>query len=112
MGDADRLKQVFTNLISNAIYYNKDGGEIQITAERKTDSVTVTIADTGVGISAENLPYLFERFWRADQSRSRSDGHSGLGLSIVKAIMDMHRGTIDVVSEPGRGSTFIVRLPD
>jgi len=112
VGDADRLKQVFTNLISNAIYYNKDGGEIQITAERKTDGATVIIADTGVGISAENLPCIFERFWRADQSRSHSDGHSGLGLSIVRSILDMHHGSIDVVSEPGSGSTFIVRLPD
>jgi two-component system, OmpR family, sensor kinase len=112
MGDADRLKQVFTNLLSNAIHYNKEGGSIRVSVEHQSDrGAIITITDSGVGLSPENIPHLFERFWRADQSRTHSEGRSGLGLSIVKSIVDMHRGEIQVVSKPDQGSTFIVRLP-
>ena len=110
-GDADRLKQVFTNLISNAIHYNKEGGELRVTAEQHDGGATVTITDTGIGIFPEHIPHLFERFWRADESRSHWEGRSGLGLSIVKSIVDMHNGNIRVVSKPEQGSTFIVHLP-
>jgi len=110
-GDADRLKQVITNLISNAIYYNKEGGEIKVSSAQDDQSAILKVSDTGVGIPAENFPHIFERFWRADQSRTQADGRSGLGLAIAHAIVEVHHGSIEVASEPDKGSTFTVRLP-
>jgi len=110
-GDADRLGQVILNLLTNAIQYNKDHGEVRIATRLDPDAVVLTVADTGQGISAEDLPHVFERFYRADQSRARACGHSGLGLAIGKAIVDAHGGSITVSSQPDVGTTFTVRLP-
>ena len=109
-GDADRLSQVITNLLTNAIHYNKPNGEIRVGTRSENGAAIVTIADTGQGIAAEDLPHIFERFYRADKSRSRAAGRSGLGLAISKAIVDAHGGTIELTSQPGAGTTFTVRL--
>jgi len=110
-GDADRLDQVITNLLTNAIHYNKPNGEIRVSTRSENGAAIVTISDTGQGIAAEDLPHIFERFYRADKSRSRAAGRSGLGLAISKAVVDAHDGTIEVTSQPGAGTTFTVRLP-
>jgi heavy metal sensor kinase len=109
-GDADRLGQVITNLLTNAIYYNKPSGEIRVSTRAENGAAIVTVADTGQGIAPEDLPHIFERFYRADKSRSRAAGRSGLGLAISKAIVDAHGGTIEVTSQAGTGTTFTVRL--
>jgi signal transduction histidine kinase len=111
VGDAGRIGQVVTNLLTNAIHFNRDQGEIRLSARAEEGAVLLTVADTGEGIPAENVPHLFERFYRVDQSRSRIQGRNGLGLAICKAIVDVHGGSIDVSSQPGVGSTFTVKLP-
>jgi heavy metal sensor kinase len=111
LGDSERVALVITNLLTNAIYYNKDRGEIRISVRREGGAVTLTVADTGQGIAAKDLPHVFERFWRADPSRSRANGRTGLGLAISKSIVEAHGGSIDAVSELGKGSLFTVRLP-
>jgi len=108
-GDAERLAQVVTNLLSNAIDYNRDGGEIRLAPGRDHDFVTLAVSNTSPGIPAEDLPQLFERFHRVD--KSRTGGHSGLGLAITKAIVLAHGGSIEVVSELGGSTTFTVLLP-
>jgi two-component system, OmpR family, sensor kinase len=110
-GDAQQLSQVVTNLVSNAIHYNRTGGEVGVEVTMDGSSALLRVTDTGHGIAAEDLPHIFERFYRADKSRSRSEGHTGLGLAITKAIVEAHGGTIVVRSEEGKGSTFEVRLP-
>jgi two-component system, OmpR family, sensor kinase len=110
-GDADRVHQVITNLLTNAISYNKPNGNIRVATRRENGSVVLSVADTGQGIAAEDLPHVFERFYRADKSRARVNGHSGLGLAICKAIVDAHGGSIEVISTPGEGTTFHVKLP-
>lgn len=107
-GDAGRLTQVVTNLLSNAIDYNHDGGEVRVTTKRTNGTAILTITNSGPGIPAEDLPHIFERFHRADKARTA--GHSGLGLAIAQAIMQAHGGTIEVESKPGNGATFIVKL--
>jgi len=111
VGDPQRIGQVVTNLLSNAIHFNREGGEIRVTAKADKQEVHLTVADTGEGIPAEALPHLFERFYRVDKSRSRASGGTGLGLAISKAIMDAHGGALRVASEPGVGSSFTVQLP-
>jgi heavy metal sensor kinase len=111
LGDADRFSQVITNLLANAIHYNKDQGEIRVTTRAESGAVVLTVADTGPGIAPEDVPHIFERFYRADKSRARANGRSGLGLAICKAIIDAHGGRIDVSTQPGLGTTFTVRLP-
>jgi signal transduction histidine kinase len=108
-GARDRLRQVFANLLDNAIKYTPDAGQVRIVVAREGEMAVVTVADTGAGIAAEHLPRIWERLYRADASRS-SRG-LGLGLSLVKAYVQAHGGTVDAVSEPGAGSTFTVRLP-
>jgi anti-sigma regulatory factor (Ser/Thr protein kinase) len=110
-GDADRLGQLITNLLTNAIYYNKPSGEIRVSTRSENGGAVLAVADSGEGIAVEDLPHVFERFYRADKSRSRAEGRSGLGLAICKAIVDSHGGSIDVTSRPGAGTTFTVRLP-
>ena len=110
-GDADRLGQLITNLLTNAIHYNKPNGEIRVSTRSENGSAVLTVTDSGQGIAAEDVPHVFERFYRADKSRSRAEGRSGLGLAICKAIVDSHGGTIDVSSQLGAGTTFTVRLP-
>jgi heavy metal sensor kinase len=110
-GDPQRLVQVATNLLTNAICYNKSGGEVRLQTRCEGDRAILEVIDTGVGISTEDLPHIFERFYRADKSRNRNEGHSGLGLAIVQAILAAHGGTITAASEIGKGSTFVVSLP-
>lgn len=110
-GDADRLAQVIVNLLNNAIFYNRERGEIRVSTRLEHKQAVLTVTDTGTGIASEDLPHVFERFYRADKSRGRAEGRSGLGLAISKAIVDAHGGSIEVTSQPGAGSTFIVRLP-
>ena len=111
LGDAGRIGQVVTNLLTNAIHFNRDQGEVRLTARGESDAVFLVVADTGQGIPAEDIPHLFQRFYRVEKSRSRIQGRNGLGLAICKAIIDAHGGSIEVSSQPGAGSTFTVRLP-
>ena len=98
-------------MIKNAIEYNCPGGSVTVTTVRQHDSVVVTIQDAGVGISPVDLPHIFDRFYRADHSRSRHAGGAGLGLAIARTIIEEHGGTIGCTSELGAGSEFIIRLP-
>lgn len=108
--DRDRLAQVFTNLFSNAIGYGKEGGYGRVKSYPLGDQVLVEVSDDGIGIGAEHVPRLFERFYRVGKSRARNEGGSGLGLAIVKHIIDAHEGTITVKSKEGKGSTFSFTL--
>jgi signal transduction histidine kinase len=109
--DPQRIGQVLGNLLSNALTYTPSGGEITIAARAKDSEVKVSVRDTGEGISTEDLPYVFERFYRADKSRSRATGGTGLGLSIAKQLVEAHGGTIGVESTLGEGSVFWFTLP-
>jgi signal transduction histidine kinase len=100
---------VFANLLDNAIKYTPDRGSVRIDVSRDNEMAVVEVADTGAGIAAEHLPRIFERLYRADASRSERG--LGLGLSLVKAYVAAHGGTVEARSEPGRGSTFTVKLP-
>jgi len=112
VGDPERLGQVITNLLSNAIHYNKDRGEVRVSVQQQNGNALVVVADTGQGISAGDLPHVFERFYRADKARTNAAGHTGLGLAISKAIVEAHGGNIEVTSQSGVGTTFTVRLPN
>ncbi len=109
--DKDMLAQVLTNLLSNALKYTPAGGSVTISAVSDADQVQITVADTGIGISQADLPFIFERFYRADQSRSRITGGSGIGLTIAKSLVEAHHGSLSVRSEPGVGSQFTILLP-
>jgi len=111
VADPIRLRQVFGNLVHNAIRHTPAGGSVTITARRVADRVVVEVADTGSGIAPGDLPYVFDRFWRAEKSRSRQTGGSGLGLPIARKLAEAHGGSLTVASTPGRGSTFTVLLP-
>jgi len=108
----NRIKQMFINLIDNAVKYNKDGGSITITAVSSGGRIIITVEDSGIGIPEEHLERIFERFYRVDKSRSRSMGGTGLGLSIVKHIVNLYGGTIKIDSEPDKGTVFTVQLPE
>jgi two-component system, OmpR family, sensor kinase len=111
-GDRDRLKQVFINLTANAIQYTPQAGDVYISLEQIKDQARVIVRDTGPGIPAEDLPHIFERFYRAEKSRTREKSTGfGLGLSIVNWIVEKHGGRIEVVSYEGKGTTFAVWLP-
>jgi signal transduction histidine kinase len=111
-GDAGRLDQVISNLVMNAIRYTPEGGEIDLHAARKNGFVCLTVRDTGEGIAPNDLPYIFNRFWRGDKSRTHADGvGGGLGLAIAKQLIEAHHGTIEVASTPGQGTTFTITLP-
>jgi two-component system, OmpR family, phosphate regulon sensor histidine kinase PhoR len=126
-GDADELTQAIQNLVDNAIKYSPDGGEVLVSYRRIEDPVacreklqgirspkamiSLSVADQGEGIAKEHIPRLTERFYRVDAARSRELGGTGLGLAIVKHIVNRHRGSLDVESEPGKGSTFTLFLP-
>jgi heavy metal sensor kinase len=109
-GDSERLAQVITNLLVNAIQYNKPDGEVRVNLESQNGVAVLTVADTGQGIAAEDLPHVFGRFFRADQSRTGA-GNAGLGLAISKAVVEAHGGTIEVASKENVGTTFTVHLP-
>ena len=110
-GDVDRLKQVFINLINNAIAYTPADGVVSINLQDSDKKVRISIKDTGVGISKEDIPRIFERFYRVDRARSRNSGGTGLGLAIVKHLIEAHHGFISVKSQLGEGSEFIIELP-
>jgi len=111
LGDGERIEQVFMNIISNAIKYTPKGGRIDVAARAADDWIEVTVKDNGIGIPAENIPRLFERFYRVDKARSRESGGTGLGLAIAKEIVDYHGGSISVESKVGKGTEMSVRLP-
>ncbi len=106
----EQITRVFINIISNALNYSRPGGSVRITVRPQPNHVVITVSDTGAGISAEALPHIFERFYRASSSRTR-DGHVGLGLAISKAIVEGHDGTIQAESKSGQGTTMIITLP-
>jgi two-component system sensor histidine kinase BaeS len=109
--DPVRLRQLIGNLVANAIRYTPRGGAVAVAGVRDGETAVITVRDTGIGIAPENLPKVFDRFWRADESRSRTTGGSGLGLAIARQIAQAHGGDIDVTSTVGLGTTFTVRLP-
>jgi signal transduction histidine kinase len=112
VGDQLSLRRALTNLVENAIRYNRDGGHVVVEgATTGPGYVGVVVRDDGIGIAAEAIPHVFDRFYRADKGRSRAEGGSGLGLSIVAKIAREHGGRIDVESEQGKGSRFILTLP-
>lgn len=110
-GDEALLSQLWLNLIHNSIKFTSPGGSISLTLCSQGEWIRFQISDTGIGISSEDQVHIFERFYKADRSRTYARGGSGLGLSIVKKIVEMHKGTIEVESQPGAGTTFIVSLP-
>ena len=110
-GDEAKLARAFTNLIQNAIQYTPAGGEVEVTGSRIGRELVINVEDSGIGIDSEHLDLIFDRLWRADRSRSYYEGGSGLGLAITKAIVERHKGTIVVTSQPNVGSCFDVRLP-
>ncbi len=111
--DASRIRQLILNLLTNAVKYTPAGGSVRLQLGPSNGRVTLTVADSGVGIAPGDLPHIFDRFWRADSARTRTGERSGtgLGLAICKWIAEAHGGTIDVQSRPGRGTTFTVTLP-
>ena len=110
--DRGRIGQVIDNLVSNAIKYTDEKGKITINISKVEDKAVMVVEDTGIGISPEDQTRVFERFYRTDKSRTRKTGGAGIGLSISKAIVQSHNGTIRCESEPGVGSKFIVSLPE
>jgi two-component system, OmpR family, phosphate regulon sensor histidine kinase PhoR len=107
--DKDRIRQTIINLVHNAIKFNKPGGKVTVSTSYNKQSVSVNISDTGIGISKEDLPRVFERFYKAD--KARTGGGSGLGLAIAKHTIQAHGGQISVQSEEGKGSIFTFTLP-
>ncbi len=111
MADVSRIKQVAVNLLGNAIKYSGTGGKITVELLEQQDMAGFSVTDNGIGIPKEELPYIFERFYRADKSRNRMTGGTGIGLTIVQSIVQAHGGRVEAESEPGKGSTFRVYLP-
>ncbi|WP_419743510.1 sensor histidine kinase [Paraclostridium dentum] len=109
--DKDKISQVIVNLLSNAIRYTNNGGNIYINAYKEKESIKIHFKDEGVGIPKESLNYIFERFYRVDESRSKDTGGIGVGLTIVKSIVYLHKGKIEVKSKKNKGSEFIITLP-
>ena len=107
----NRIDQVFTNLIDNAIKFNKENGSIKIYAAEPGDKIKIVIEDSGIGIPSKDIPRIFERFYRVDKARSREMGGTGLGLSIVKHIIELHGGTAGVESSESFGSKFWFTIP-
>ncbi|HEY8342307.1 MAG TPA: ATP-binding protein [Calditerricola sp.] len=110
-GDGARLEQVWFNLLDNALRHTPPGGQVTVSLRREGGEAVVAVRDTGEGIPPEDLPRIWERLYRVDKSRSRARGGAGLGLAIVKRIVELHGGWVGAESEPGKGATFIVRLP-
>lgn len=109
--DKDKMSQVLNNLISNAVKYTDNYGNIQITVIQENENVVITVKDNGCGMDDNDIPYIFERFYRTDKSRNRSTGGAGIGLTITRAIVQLHGGTIHVESKKGVGSLFKVTIP-
>lgn len=109
--DRNRMQQVITNLVSNAIKYSNDGGTVRVVIEDTDDSGMIHVEDSGIGIPQEDLKRIFERFYRTDKSRNRKTGGAGVGLAIAKTIVQAHKRKISAESEEGKGSRFTVVLP-
>ena len=109
--DADRIQQALTNLVANGIRHTPEGGRVRVTAVREQTTIHLSVIDSGPGIPPEDLPNVFDRFWRGDKSRSRHSGGSGLGLAIVKQIVELHHGRVSVLSPSGSGAVFTISLP-
>jgi signal transduction histidine kinase len=110
--DRDRIRQVLHNLVDNALRYTAAGGTIEIGASyTKPGWVTVSVSDTGAGIARKDLPYVFDHFYKADRSRQRGHGGAGIGLAMVKLVVELHGGTVWVKSRKGKGTTFYFTLP-
>ena len=109
--DKDKISQVIINLLSNALKYTLQGGVVEVTVKGTDDATRIIVKDTGTGIPPEDLPYIFERFYRADKSRNRLTGGAGIGLTITRAIIDAHKGNIQVKSRINEGTEFIITLP-
>jgi two-component system phosphate regulon sensor histidine kinase PhoR len=111
LADEEAVRQIFDNLIDNAIKYTSEGGRVRVVCALASDAVSVEVSDTGIGIPREELPRIFERFYRVDKARSRELGGTGLGLSIVKHLITSIHGQISVTSRIGSGTRFTVRIP-
>jgi signal transduction histidine kinase len=111
-GDEVRLRQMVWNVLQNGIKYTQRGGELKISLQNEDEFVLLSIQDTGIGIPEEDLPLIFNRFYRVDKARTRDEGGSGLGLSICKQIAQAHKGEIEVESKLGVGTRFKIRLPN
>ena len=111
LGDQSSLQTMLSNLLENALRYTEPGGTVKVNAATSSAGLEISVSDTGIGIAPENLPSVFNRFYRVDKSRSRLSGGAGLGLSIVKAIVESHQGVIDVSSTFGIGTKFTINFP-
>ena len=111
-GDADAVRQVLTNLVDNALRYTPAGGSVTVAVRRAAGGTELTVRDTGAGIAREHLPRIFERFYRADPSRSREEGGTGLGLSIVRHLVEGHGGRVAADSALGEGTTVTCWFPE
>jgi signal transduction histidine kinase len=109
--DEVKIRQAVENLLSNALRYTDSGGSVTLALSRCGGSVCIKVSDTGIGIPEKDLPYVFERFYRTDKSRTRSSGGLGIGLAITKAIVEAHGGRVGAESTEGEGSTFTITLP-
>lgn len=110
MGDEDFLKRIFVNILSNAIKYTNEKGTVIVSLEEIKDKIRIIVKDTGIGIPKEDLKYIFERFYRSDLSRNRKTGGTGIGLTITKALVEAHGGTIKIESEVGKGTNVVVEF--
>ncbi|EZP76441.1 PAS/PAC sensor signal transduction histidine kinase [Parageobacillus genomosp. 1] len=110
-GDVNRIKQIFINLITNALTYTPKGGKVEVVIEEQAEEILLHVKDTGIGIEEKEIPRIFERFYRVDKARSRNSGGTGLGLAIVKHLVEAHHGYITVTSKVGHGTTFTVHFP-
>jgi heavy metal sensor kinase len=110
-GNAEQLREAFSNVVANAILYNRPGGSVTVSTRQSSGTGRIEVIDTGIGIPSEAIPHVFDRFFRVDKARSREIGGSGLGLSIARAIFVAHGGDITCTSEPGTGSVFVIILP-
>src|SRR3954470_13521914 len=111
LGAENELASAFGNLVSNAVRYTPAGGRVTLVWRDGPEGASFSVQDTGLGIAADHIPRLTERFYRIDRSRSRETGGTGLGLAIVKHVLARHQAELDIESEPGKGSKFIIRLP-
>jgi two-component system sensor histidine kinase VicK len=109
--DRDKLVQVFINVIGNAIKYTPEGGNVTVYISRMSNEVHIKVSDTGIGVPIEDIPRLTERFFRVDKTRSREMGGTGLGLSIANEIVGAHQGALNIISELGKGTDVLIRLP-
>lgn len=111
LGDRDKLEKILLNLVFNALKFTPAGGRVEVRAEKQGEELVIAVADTGMGISEKNLPHVFDRFWQADGSSKRKYQGVGIGLALVKELVEIQGGTVSVTSEEGKGTTFTIRLP-